>query len=155
MESANPVINGLAERTHFAVRCRAIILHEGNLLLVRHTEDASYAALPGGHLEFGEDIVSCMRRELIEELGIDPDIGRLLYVNSFVDSDDVQTVEFFFEVKNGHAYADISKLNGTHAHELAEIFWASPADDVGLLPKGLAADFKAGKLPLENVRFLS
>ena len=65
------------------VRCRGIILHDGKLLVVRHKGNADYAALPGGRLEWGEDVVECIRREIVEELGVEPVIGRLLYINNY------------------------------------------------------------------------
>ena len=39
------------------VRTRGIILCEGELLVVKHSDDHDYYALPGGHLEFGETVL--------------------------------------------------------------------------------------------------
>jgi ADP-ribose pyrophosphatase YjhB (NUDIX family) len=139
----------------FVVRCRGIILYNNKLLVVRHPSDVSYAALPGGHLEWGEDIKDCLRREIIEELGVEPKIGRLLYVNSFVNQEDVHSVEFFFEVTNGIDYEECEKRARTHAHELAEISWASPADNVQIRPEQLARDFKEGSILSTAVRYIS
>lgn len=69
------------------IKVRAIILHEGKLLAVRHPHDTSFAALPGGHLEWGEDLKECLSREIVEELGIKPDIGKLFYINTFTQVD--------------------------------------------------------------------
>lgn len=67
----------------FVIRSRAIIVHEGKLLVVRHAHNPSYAALPGGHLEPGEGPQATLIREIEEELGVTPTLGRLLYVNTF------------------------------------------------------------------------
>ncbi len=136
------------------IKVRAIILHQGKLLAVRHPHDTSFAALPGGHLEWSEDIQECLSREMIEELGAKPDIGKLLYINNYTQSDGKQYIEFFFEVKNGKDYLDTGKLARSHAHEIAEIVWVSPADDMRILPKNLGEDFKAGKIILDEVRFI-
>lgn len=136
------------------IKVRAIILHEGKLLVVRHPHDTSFVALAGGHLEWGEDLKECLSREIIEELGVKPDIGRLFYINTFTQIDNKQYVEFFFEIKNGVDYLDTKKLTRSHAHEIAEIVWVSPMDDVRILPKTLAEDFKAGKVVSNEVRYI-
>lgn len=136
------------------IKVRAIILYEGKLLAVRHPHDTSFAALPGGHLEWSEDIKECLSRELIEELGVKPDIGKLLYINNFTQIDNKQYVEFFFEVKNGADYLNIEKLSRSHAHEITEIVWVSPIDNIRIMPKSLGEYFKAGKMVSDEVRFI-
>jgi ADP-ribose pyrophosphatase YjhB (NUDIX family) len=144
----------MPEDKEFIIRCRGVILYEGKLLVVRHKADASFTALPGGHLEWGEDVLGCVRREIVEELGVEPQIGRLLYVNTFIDSNNRQPTEFFFEVTNGEEYLGCEELARSHAHELAEILWIRPEDDVGLLPQKLADDFKNGLIIADEVRYL-
>ncbi len=129
-------------------------MHEGKLLAVKHPHDTSFVALPGGHLEWGEDIKECLSREMIEELGVKADIGRLFYINNFDQSDGKQYIELFFEIKNGADYLDTEKLARSHAHEISEIVWISPADDIRILPKTLAEDFKAGRVVSDEVRFI-
>ena len=105
-------------------------------------DGAGFAALPGGHLEKGEDVKECLKREIVEELGIEPEIGRLLYINIFADGDN-QPMEFFFEVTNVGDYLDTKALTGTHSHELSEITWVSPAED-----------FRAGNVLSSEVRYV-
>lgn len=137
------------------IKVRGIILHEGKLLAVRHPHDTSFAALPGGHLEWGEDIKECLSREIIEELGIKPEIGRLFYINNFTQTDGKQYVEFFFEVKNGNDYLNTEKLARSHAHEIAKIVWVNPADNIRVLPKSFGEDFKAEKMISDEVRYIN
>ena len=136
------------------IKVRAIILYEGKLLAVRHPHDTSFAALPGGHLEWGEDIKECLSREIIEELGVKPEIGRLLYINNFTQTDGKQYIEFFFEIKNGKDYLNTEKLARSHAHEIAEIVWVSPTDSIKILPKSFGEDFRAGKMISNEVRYI-
>lgn len=143
----------MTENKKFVIRCRAIIIHDGKLLVVKHAHDASFVALPGGKMELGEKVRECMSRELVEELNVVPKIGRLLYVYSFMDHD-TQSVEFFFEILNGEDYQDIEKLKGTHAFELADIAWVSPNDEINLLPKEIAEYFKAGDIVSKEIRYL-
>lgn len=141
-----------AER--FDIRARAIILHEGKLLIVKHTPKVDFYVLPGGHVEAGESIPECVRREIIEELGVEPVVGRLLYVNQFTNAAGLPTIDLFFEVTNGADFLDLTKHDRTHAFELSEIRWISPEDDARLLPGRLAEDFKKGKVMHEGVIFI-
>ena len=136
------------------IRVRAIILYEGKLLAVRGAPDSIYVALPGGHLEYGEDVKECLSRELVEELGVKPEIGRLLYINTFIQADEKQSVEFFFEIKNGADYLNPEKNIRSHAFEISQIIWINPTDDIKILPKSLMEDFKAGKIISDEVRFI-
>ena len=124
------------------VKIRGIILHEGKLLMLRHAHDDSFVALPGGHLEWGEDVRACLSREMVEELGVKPEIGRLLFINEYSQIDNKQYIEFFFEVLNGDKYTKTEELARTHAHEIAEIVWVSPADDINIMPKEFGEYFK-------------
>ena len=95
-----------------------------------------------------------MSREIVEELGVKPEIGRLLYINTFEDKGHTQPIEFFFEVTNGQAYVGCEKLPRSHADELAEIIWVSPTDDIRILPEQLANDFRKGALIADQIRFI-
>ncbi|TSC69467.1 MAG: DNA mismatch repair protein MutT [Parcubacteria group bacterium Gr01-1014_56] len=139
----------------FIIRCRGVILNDGKLLVVKHTREADYYALPGGHLNSGEDVKECLRREILEELGIEPKIGKLLYINTFIDKGNVQPVEFFFEVINAKEYIDFEKLTRSHAHELFDICWADITDTIRILPQKIAEDFKNGEILSNEVRYIS
>ena len=137
------------------IRTRGIILHDNELLVVKHTPDADFYALPGGHLEYGENIHECTSRELVEELGVKPVIGRLLYVNNFKEENGTQSVEFFFEIINSSEYRNIDGLERTHAHEIFEMIWLKQSDDLNLLPKKVFEDFKYDNIISDQVRFVS
>lgn len=136
------------------IRCRGIIVHDGKLLLVKHTGGKDFYVFPGGHLDFGEDPQECMRRELIEELGVEPNIGRLLYVYTFMTKDGVQSVEFFFNIENGLEYLTHEGKIKSHAYEIAEVVWVTPIEVRYILPKELGIAFQNGELQNEGVRFI-
>jgi len=140
----------------FVIRCRAIIFYEGKLLVVKHPHDTSFAVLPGGKLEWQEGIKEALSREITEELGITPEVGRLMYINNFIDRNKEQSVEFFFEVLNSGEYKDMKNISkGTHAYEIAEILWIRPTDIVSILPKTIEKDFRQGKIISDQVRFIN
>lgn len=138
----------------FIIRCRAIIQEDNKLLVVRHT-GKDYYSLPGGHLDFGESIKNCIEREIIEELGVKPEIGKLLYVNSFVNDTIKQYVEFFFEITNTKDFRDIEKLkSGTHLHELDEIRWVDKDETNEIRPNEIGTDFKQSAFDFGNTKFI-
>ncbi len=136
------------------IRCRGIILHEGRMLVVKNSHGGTFYAPPGGHLDFGEDPQECIRRELVEELGVEPKVGKLLFVNSFIQDEEKQSIEFFFEIENGADYLEHEKNERSHAFELAEVIWAESTDDIQILPEAIGHAFKNETLLVGEVRFI-
>ncbi len=64
----------------FRVGSRCIICRKGRIL-VQKAEGEDYYRLPGGRLEGFETLEQCVRREMIEELGVDVDILGLAFIN--------------------------------------------------------------------------
>lgn len=137
------------------IKCRGIIVANDKMLLARHSHNnRDFYAFLGGHLEGDENPVECAERELTEELGIEPRIGRLVYVNHYSESDK-DYLEFFFEVLNGKDYIDIKKFKGTHSHELIDVRWVGKEDIIDVLPKVIFEDFKNNRLAsLKEVVFI-
>jgi len=141
------------ETKKFVVRVRAVIVNDGKLLVMRmHTN--KFYALPGGKLEIGETIHGCLKREIIEELGVEPQIGRFLFVNNFNEKNGDQSIDFIFEVKNGVDYLDEKNLNGTHSFEYNDICWVGKNDSKIILPKQIQDYLNDGTILSDAVRFL-
>jgi ADP-ribose pyrophosphatase YjhB (NUDIX family) len=63
------------------VRATAILIEDDRLLLIQQRVDkARQWSLPGGALETGESLATCVTREVREETGLEVSAGRLLYV---------------------------------------------------------------------------
>ena len=61
------------------VLARAVI-HDGDWFLLAQTQGASNTFLPGGHNEIGEGLPETLKRELLEECGLEVSVERYLGV---------------------------------------------------------------------------
>lgn len=64
-----------------------LVVHNGNILLLKrnNSHGAGSWCLGGGHLEFGETIADCARREVYEETGLTLDTVEIICVNEELD----------------------------------------------------------------------
>jgi 8-oxo-dGTP diphosphatase len=71
------------------VGCGAAILRHGRILLVerRSPPEAGHWNLPGGKVDFLEQVESAVRREIQEEVGVDLALGPLLCVTQMIGVD--------------------------------------------------------------------
>lgn len=68
------------------VRVGALILLDGNVVVVRHRAgDATYHLLPGGGVHYRETLGDALVREVHEETGLDVTVGRPLVLNDTID----------------------------------------------------------------------
>lgn len=114
---------------------RAVIVDNGELLLVKHPGSDFYA-LPGGKREVGESLEAALKRELEEEFGIrGVDVGALFCVNEFEYNNDQDrySLELFFMINNSEIFRSLKE--GSHANELEEIRWVKELSDVSLQPE--------------------
>jgi ADP-ribose pyrophosphatase YjhB (NUDIX family) len=82
----------------------------------------NYWCTPGGGLEENESLIEGLTREMVEETGIVPKIGKLLFIQQFQDNSghrEKEQLEFFFNIENVDDYKviDLSKTS----HGLIEI----------------------------------
>lgn len=90
------MINFKTEKGIFNFRVAGILIHDDKVLIHRRINDDFYA-LPGGRVEILEDTETTIIREMEEELGINVEIERLLWVcQSFFGSDDSKYHEICF-----------------------------------------------------------
>ena len=101
------------------VATRAIIFKGGKLLSQRLTpandgKARTYWCTPGGGLDIGESLQDGLHREMIEETGIAPKIGKLLFVQQFSEDGQKEQMEFFFHVENPEDYHTIDLEKTSH-----------------------------------------
>lgn len=86
------------------VRVYALII-EGNRILLSDEfwYDTPMTKFPGGGLEPGEGIVDCLKREILEELGVEPvQMEHLFTCDSLITSDFIastQVIPIYYKVK--------------------------------------------------------
>lgn len=136
------------------IAVRGIIHKNGKVFAQKHKKygaEASYWSTPGGGLDPGESLREGLRREMIEETGITPEIERLLYMQQYGDNDG-EYLEFFYLITNADDYdVEINLTTTTHgAAEIAKCGFIDPTQEV-LLPKFLQAtnitkDIRSGEV---------
>ncbi|AKD04578.1 NUDIX domain-containing protein [Pontibacter korlensis] len=99
MPDLNP--NAAAYADKLRIRVCGICIKDDKLVVVRHgktIDNYAFWAPPGGGLQYGESMQDCLKREFLEETGLQVEVGRFLYVNEFLHPP-LHAVEFFFEVQ--------------------------------------------------------
>lgn len=101
------------------INVRGIIYQNGKIFaqkLKKKDGENPFWSTPGGGLDDGERLQDGLHREMIEETGVKPEIGKLLFVQQFED-DRGENIEFFFHIKNTKDYENIDLNATTHGNE--------------------------------------
>ncbi len=127
------------------ITSRAIIFNsEKKLLMVQH-HGSDFWSLPGGKTEKGEDLKTCLQREIFEELGLKCKIKHLAFIHEFQWSkkSDIIT-EFFFVAEISEK--NIENFSGKCAKtELKKIEWNILEKKLNIKPEFLK-NFSAEKI---------
>lgn len=68
------------------VRVAALVLIDGKVVTVRHRAgDRTYHLLPGGGVDYRETLGDALKRELLEETGLEVSLGRPILINDTID----------------------------------------------------------------------
>lgn len=77
-------------------RVRAIIIHNGNIILIKRVKkDEVYFVFPGGGVESGEEKIQAMVREVKEELGLDVEVKELI-TSRCLGEPSTDQIEYFY-----------------------------------------------------------
>jgi 8-oxo-dGTP diphosphatase len=125
------------------VNVRGIVAKDGKILAQQLTPGIDkisrddWMCTPGGGLEAMESLEEGLAREMIEETGISPKIGRLLFIQQFVRGNGVEQLEFFYLIENYQDYQSIDLSKTSHGIE--EVKWVGFVDpkSANVLPKFL------------------
>ena len=114
------------------VATRGIIFKDGKLLCQRLKGGVDGAArdywcTPGGGLDIGESLTDGLHREMIEETGIAPKIGKLLFIQQFSEDGIKEQMEFFFHIENPEDYETIDMSTTSHGElEIEDVEFIDP-----------------------------
>lgn len=112
------------------VAARGIIFRDGKLLVAKHKEDdgteAPHWGTFGGGVDPEESLHDAIYREMIEETGIAPKVGRLLFIQQYTGAE-MEHLQFFFHIENAADYEAIDLTATTHGiDELSRIEFVDP-----------------------------
>ena len=135
------------------INVRGIIFKDGKLFVQRLKKNGveyDYWCTPGGGLDDGEDLLAGLKREMIEETGVTPVIGKLLFIQQFHDGEKEQ-LEFFFHIENADDYETLDLDATSHGHlEVAEHAFVDPKTN-HILPQDIQeidiTGYISGSLP--------
>jgi len=114
---------------------RGLIYKEGKIFGQKlHKTSGDWWCTPGGGVDPLESLHDALRRELIEETGIEPIIGRLVLVQQFstdgaTSHGEDEQLEFFFIIENADDYENINLQDTTHGEaEVSEYGFVDPTE---------------------------
>ena len=91
------------------VRVSGALVRNGNLLLIEHTKNSEiYYLLPGGGAEGLEDLKTSLKREFLEELGMNVIVGEVLQLAQNIAPDGSRNI---FHVIFSVSSSDDPKIN--------------------------------------------
>ncbi len=106
---------------------RGIIENNGKFLLVRNKVSTSFWCLLGGGMELGEDLLTALKRELVEETNVEPAVGNLLFIQQVNVEGAYGFLEFHFHITNSEDYLNHNTITSSHGvEEIEEIDWIDP-----------------------------
>lgn len=106
-----------------------VVIHEGRALLIKRGSEPlkDQWSIPGGTLELGESIQEGVRRELLEETGIEVRVGELIEVFDRIFRDAAGNIQYHFVIVDylcekvggeAHAASDVTDVAWVREEDL-------------------------------------
>lgn len=91
-------------------RVNGILIENDQLLMVKHLmfDKREFWSVPGGGMKFGSDAGENLRREFLEETGLEIELDNYLFVHEFLDPP-LHAMEHFFKVNRISGIASLGK----------------------------------------------
>ncbi|MCB9225822.1 MAG: NUDIX domain-containing protein [Chitinophagales bacterium] len=106
---------------------RGLLIENNKVLFVEYNiKGETYFSLPGGTLEVGEKLEECVKREFLEETGINIEVEYLILLNEFINHNPKAVAESW---KNGiHQIEAIFKVKRSKQQK----HYTTPKSDFGM-----------------------
>jgi 8-oxo-dGTP diphosphatase len=82
------------------LRVCGILANEKGVLLVKHEPLGKHGYLwspPGGKVEYSESLEKNLKREFNEEVGLEVEVGKFMFVNEYINTP-LHAIEIFFKI---------------------------------------------------------
>lgn len=125
----------------FNVRVYGILIDQGRLLVSDEKHrDMAFTKLPGGGLQFGEGTIDCLKREFLEETGLEIEITSHFYTVDFFQpsafNSEQQVISIYYVVRpafefTGDPTTNIQNEHGLRwvaLHDLSQSTFSLPID---------------------------
>ncbi|WP_026960208.1 NUDIX domain-containing protein [Aliagarivorans taiwanensis] len=131
-------------RAQHRIRAAGILLQQQHILLLKVKDHSGeYWLPPGGGFEEGDaSTKACLRREFLEEAGLDVEVGELLAVREFLETTVGRyNAEFFYHISDYRGEPHIANLDGLNDQEfIQQVSWVpiSQLDNLRTYPADLS-----------------
>lgn len=127
------------ELSHKKIRIRVagLVFEENKVLMVAHKKkDEIYWLLPGGGVEYQESLDEALKREFLEELGLDVTVGDIALIADSIEPNGkrhIVNIVFWCNLKNQSIRLGNEKIlydfSFKHVSELADIVMYPPLNE--------------------------
>ncbi|MGV3466310.1 MAG: NUDIX hydrolase [Heyndrickxia sp.] len=121
------------------VGVKGVIIKDGKVLIIKRSDQAHFAGGTwegvGGKIEFGEDLESALKREVMEEVGLEIQIEQILYATTFQTSPTRQVVIITY-------LCSCDKYDIILSNEHSDYLWASYDELKAYLPPFILDEFE-------------
>ena len=139
------------------VRSSGLIIHD-NFILTHHNLESDHYALPGGRIEIGEDSVSTVKREFLEETGKEIEVkGCAAVVENYFTHKGQKYHEILFahlaEFKNEEDRKLITELENIEDNKDLKYEWIDidKIDEYNVRPYVLKEIIKSKNFPIHKI----
>lgn len=135
------------------VRACGVCWKNESLLMVNHDSitPTNFWAPPGGGVEFGQSIEASLKKEFIEETGLNITPGQFLFGCEFIQQP-IHSIELFYEVKVISGHLRIG--SDPEIQIIRDVRFLTPDEILGMPPSELHGIFRLVGSPadLKNLR---